>query len=306
MRGVVIGFEPSGLKESLSALKTLSEALGKEIKCTAVVVSESHINVKGFEEIHMIKGDSLYKVIQIILDHISNMNPDVVVGVNGKDSVDIISRLAFRMGRFMVSDVSNILKLDREIYLARSILGARALAYYKYVDGVFFTITKGKFQPIEIDLEPKKVEVPVEETFFKVIGKEEKAKGAVNIESADVVIGVGRGFRNKEDISIAMELAKLLGGEIGCSRPIAADLRWLGEDRWIGISGKKIRPKLYMPIGISGAPQHIMAANDSRMIVAINKDRNAPIFNYSDYGVVADLYKFLPELIKALKEEFKK
>ena len=115
------------------------------------------------------------------------------------------------------------------------------------------------------------------------------------------MVGVGRGFKAKEDLDMAFELAKVLGGEVGCSRPIAADYHWLDEDRWIGISGKKIRGKLYIAIGISGAPQHIMAANDVKVIVAINKDKNAPIFEYADYGVVADLYQFLPVFLERLK-----
>jgi len=97
-------------------------------------------------------------------------------------------------------------------------------------------------------------------------------------------------------------LAEALGGEVGCSRPIAADYKWLDEDRWIGISGKKLRGRLYIAVGISGAPQHIMAANDVKVIVAINKDKNAPIFEYADYGIVGDLYQILPILTRRVRE----
>ncbi len=135
---------------------------------------------------------------------------------------------------------------------------------------------------------------------------EEKAREAVNIEEAEIVVGVGRGFKKKEDLKLAEELAELLGGVVGCTRPIAADYGWLSEDRWIGISGKKIKPKLYLAIGISGAPQHMSAVMDSKVIVAINKDKAAPIFQYADYGVVADLYKFVPILIKKIRERLGK
>ena len=104
---------------------------------------------------------------------------------------------------------------------------------------------------------------------------------------------------------MAEELAEVLNGAVGASRPIVADYGWLPEDAWIGISGKKIRPKLYLAIGISGAPQHITAAMDSKLIIAINNDKNAPIFQYSDYGIVGDLYKILPILIGRLKEKRK-
>jgi len=84
--------------------------------------------------------------------------------------------------------------------------------------------------------------------------------------------------------------------------PIAADYGWLPEDRWIGISAKKIRPKLYVALGISGAPQHMAGAMDSKLIVAVNKDKNAPIFQYADYGVIGDLYQVVPALIRRLEE----
>jgi len=306
MKAVVLGFDESHFLEGLSALKKLSEFLGKEFEYIALAVSKDELKLNGYDELHLVRSDSTYKALNSLIGHAIGLNPDVLVGINVKDSVDVIGRLAARMGRYMVTDVSSIIKSNEEIFLVRPILGARALAYYKYTEGVFFTISRGKFQPYKDSSEPKVIEVPLKEEEFRVIGREEKHRGAVDIESAEVVVGVGRGFKSKEDISMAMELATILGGEVGCSRPIAADLGWLGEDRWIGISGKKIRPKLYMPIGISGAPQHIMAANDSRIIVAVNKDKNAPIFNYSDYGVVADLYEFIPILIKVLKEKLKK
>jgi electron transfer flavoprotein alpha subunit len=97
-------------------------------------------------------------------------------------------------------------------------------------------------------------------------------------------------------------LAKALGGQVGCSRPIAADLKWLSEDHWVGLSGHKVRPKLYLAIGISGQPQHIAGILDSRIIAAINSDPSAPIFQYADYGVVEDLYKIVPILIKKVSE----
>ena len=98
----------------------------------------------------------------------------------------------------------------------------------------------------------------------------------------------------------------MLGAQIGCSRPIAADLKWLSEDHWVGLSGKKVAPKLYLAIGISGAPQHLAGITDAKIVVAVNNDKSAPIFKNADYGVVADLYEFIPVLIKKLKEKLSK
>ena len=111
-------------------------------------------------------------------------------------------------------------------------------------------------------------------------------------------------FKNKDDIKLVQELANVLKGKtVGCSRPIAADMKWLPEDHWIGLSGHKVKPKLYIAAGISGQIQHIAGMRDSGIIVAINKDPEALIFKSADYGIVGDLYEVLPKLTTAIKEK---
>ena len=306
MKGLVIGFRESDLIEGLSALESLSKTLGSSLEAYAILISENTYKVSGYIKIYHVKSRSIYGLFDSINNIVSELSPDLILSLNTKDGSDLLSRLSSIRGQAMVTEVSEIINRNGETYLGRPILGGRAIAYYQYRDGLNFTIAQGKFIEVSSDTEPEIIEYTPDISGYKVVGVEEKKRGAVDIESAEIVVGVGRGFRNKDDLALAEELAKLLGGEVGCSRPIAADFGWLDEDRWIGISGKKIRPKLYFPIGISGAPQHIMAANDSKIIVAVNKDKNAPIFNYSDYGVVADLYQFLPVLIKVLKERLDK
>ena len=306
MKAIVIGFKPNDLGEGLAVLNNLAGALGEELEANALIISKEPFKHGGFHKIYYVKTASLYNSIGSIYKVLEGLTVDTVVSPNIKDGVDLLGRVATKIDGYMITEVSSIEKIDGDVYLARPILGGRATAYYRYSPGTLFTYTVGKFQLIDVAGEPDVIEVTPEPGSYTVVGVEEKKRGAVDIESAEVVVGVGRGFRNKDDIRMASELAELLGGEVGCSRPIAADFGWLDEDRWIGISGKKIRPKLYIPIGISGAPQHIMAANDSKVIIAVNKDKNAPIFNYSDYGVVADLYQFLPVFIKVLRERLAK
>jgi len=123
----------------------------------------------------------------------------------------------------------------------------------------------------------------------------------VELERAEVIVAVGRGFKKKEDIKIAEELAEVTGGELGCSRPISGDLKWLPEDRHIGLSGKRVRPNLYIAVGVSGQVQHLVGMRDSRTIIAINTDPNAPIMKEADYAIVGDLYKVLPALTASLR-----
>ncbi|MFN4046557.1 MAG: electron transfer flavoprotein subunit alpha/FixB family protein, partial [Acidilobaceae archaeon] len=139
-----------------------------------------------------------------------------------------------------------------------------------------------------------------------IVGVRAKELSGVKLEEAEVVVGVGRGFKSRDDLKLAFELAKILGAQVGGTRPIATDFKWLPEDAWIGISGKRIAPKLYIAVGVSGAPQHMSGVSSSKVIVAINKDKTAPIFKQADYGVVADLYKFLPILTSKLRERFPK
>jgi len=139
-----------------------------------------------------------------------------------------------------------------------------------------------------------------------VVGRTAKSREAVDITEAKIVVCVGRGFEKKEDVKLARDLADVLGGEVGCSRPIAEELRWLPEDVYLGISGKKIKPDLYVGVGVSGQIQHVTGIRDSKVIFAINRDENAPIFEASDYGIVGDLYQIVPVLIEELKKALKR
>lgn len=137
----------------------------------------------------------------------------------------------------------------------------------------------------------------------KVVGKKEEKHGDFDLGAAPVVVGVGRGFKQQADLKLAEELAKAFpGGAVGCSRPIAADLKWLGEEHWIGLSGHQIKPKAYIACGVSGQIQHIAGIRGSKLIVVVNTNKDAPIFQVADYGIVGDLYQVLPKMTQLLKQ----
>ncbi len=232
------------------------------------------------------------------------LKPQVVTGVTSKNLRDALSRLAGLYDLPMATDVYEVKLGDGFVEYKRNILSAKAVATEKAPTPAILLLAPRKYKPVEkagggsveelkVDVEPK----------VKRVDVKAKEKGGVNLEEAEIIVSVGRGFKKKEDLKLAFELAELLGAQIGCSRPIAADLKWLSEDHWVGLSGKKVAPKLYIAIGISGAPQHIAGITDAKIVVAINKDKSAPIFKNADYGVVADLYEFLPVLIKKIKEK---
>jgi len=122
----------------------------------------------------------------------------------------------------------------------------------------------------------------------------------VDLTAAEIIVSVGRGIKEKDNIPIVEELAKALGGELAATRPVC-DSGWLPIARQVGSSGQTVAPKVYIAVGISGAIQHLLGMKGSKTIVAINKDANAPIFEVADYGIVGDLFEVVPAMVEELK-----
>jgi len=135
----------------------------------------------------------------------------------------------------------------------------------------------------------------------QLISVEPKQAGA-RLEDAKIIVSVGKGVRKKENVEVAFKLASLVKGAVGASRAVV-DARWLSHDHQVGLSGKTVKPRIYIAAGISGAVQHLAGMQTSEIIVAINKDRYAPIFKVADIGIVADAYWVLSELVQRLGRE---
>ena len=153
---------------------------------------------------------------------------------------------------------------------------------------------------VKEDLEIGKEDIRTE--IMEVI--EEAGKGSLNIEEADIIVSAGRGIGSKENLRIIEELASVLNAAVGGSRAIV-DLGWLPHHQQVGQTGKTVAPKIYFAIGISGAIQHIVGMRSSKYIIAVNKDPEAPIFDYADLGIVGDLFEIIPPLTLKLKQMMK-
>jgi electron transfer flavoprotein alpha subunit len=167
------------------------------------------------------------------------------------------------------------------------------------------TLRAGSYPVTEANLKAEitKLDSPVSEApdYRKFLEYIEAVAGDVDITKSDIVIGIGRGIKEQDNLAMIEEFAASIGGVVACSRPIV-DADWLPKDRQVGSSGKVIKPKLYIAIGISGAFQHVAGMKGAETIVAINKDANAPIFHEADYGIVDDLFKVIPVLKEKIAE----
>jgi electron transfer flavoprotein alpha subunit len=172
--------------------------------------------------------------------------------------------------------------------------------------GVVINVRPGAFQPDEsksaagqvIDKSSEIGELTAGRRFLEIV---EAEVGDVDITKADILVSVGRGIEDQDNIEVAEELAQTVGGVVSCSRPIV-DAKWLEKSRQVGTSGKTVKPKVYMALGISGSFQHLGGIKGNPFIVAVNKNPKAPIFQVADIGVVEDLLDFVPVLTEKIQE----
>jgi len=220
---------------------------------------------------------------------------------------DFGPKLAARFGKGMISDCIRMkVEAGKATFTRRIFLGkldadvisdGESPVLVTFQSGAFRAdqARKGSGAPIE------EMPVDVADARMKPEAPFQEVKQAVDLSKADVIVAVGRGIKNKDNIALAEKLAEALGGDLAASRPIC-DAEWLPIDRQIGSSGQTVAPKLYIALGISGAIQHLVGMKNSQTIVAINKDPEAPIFDIADYGIVGDLFEALPVLTEEIKK----
>ena len=218
----------------------------------------------------------------------------------------VAGRLAARLEASVITEVKAFEWSGGALTAHHLILGGGGVRVEQAKSAIVLaTMGPGIFDPLPPD--PARtgmiVDAPFVRPTWQVRVRDRKPKGAppVNLAAAKRVVCPGRGVRGAEDLRMIEELARLLEAEIGCTRPLAEGLNWLPRERNIGISGAFLKADLYLGIGVSGQVQHMAGVSDSRVVVAIDKDKNAPIFRQADYGVVGDLYAIVPALVQALK-----
>ncbi len=303
--------------EAIAAGQSIGRELGQQVSAVILGSGVSNLaeEVAGFE-----LGKVIYAENERLKDYtpdgyadamervVRSLNPQFVVMPHTYLVRDYAPKLAARFGKGLISDCIRAQASDGRVTFSRRIFLGKidADVVAEGEPPVFATFQSGAYRgdqaargasaaPVE------KMAVEVGDVRMKPEAPFQEVKQAVDLTKADVIVAIGRGIKSKENIAMAEELARALGGDIAASRPIC-DAEWLPIDRQIGSSGQTVAPKLYIALGISGAIQHLVGMKNSQTIVAINKDAEAPIFDIADYGIVGDLFEAVPVLTEEIKK----
>ncbi|MFA1710158.1 electron transfer flavoprotein subunit alpha/FixB family protein [Peribacillus frigoritolerans] len=297
--------------EVLTAAQRIAE--GGEIVAVAIGSDATHyakvlgkhgakkVYIVGNKELEVYTTDAYSQALRQIIDEVE---PEAILMPHTAIGKDLAPRLAARYGLGLVSDVIDVQVEDGEVLFTRPIYSGKAFEKRNVKSGTLFATVRPNNIPVEkIDGTIEVVHFNAEIKDLRTIVKEvvRKTTGGVDLSEAKVVISGGRGVKSEEGFKPLEELAEVLGGAIGASRG-ACDAEYCDYSLQIGQTGKVVTPDLYIACGISGAIQHLAGMSNSKIVVAINKDPEAPIFQVADYGIVGDLFEVVP----LLTEEFKK
>ncbi|MCF8111300.1 MAG: electron transfer flavoprotein subunit alpha/FixB family protein [Desulfobacteraceae bacterium] len=300
-----------------SALELLAAAkkIDPDVDVTAIVTGSGIDDVckkaaESFKTVWKIDSDALsYPNAEVVRKALLNMLPSDCFVLLPQDTfgMDLGPGLSVKMDSAFVGDVvdiegveGNTLKTIRQEFSGQ-------VSTHVHCDvsaGAVINVRPGVFQPAEgqagevVDKSGEIGDVSAKRKFIEI---QEAEVGEVDITKSEVLVSVGRGIEDEENLEMVFELAEAMGADVSCSRPIV-DAKWLEKSRQVGTSGMTVKPKVYMALGISGSFQHMGGVKGNPFIVAINKNPKAPIFQVADVGVEADILEFVPELTEKIKE----
>ncbi|WP_226036485.1 electron transfer flavoprotein subunit alpha/FixB family protein [Aquibacillus saliphilus] len=300
--------------EAIAAAKTISE--GGEL--VGVICGDGELEQLGNEMVHYgsnrvitvqnekLKAYSSEGYAQAVLQVINEESPDAIMMGHTAIGKDLTPKLASRLEIGLISDATEVEVVGGNIVFTRPIYSGKAFEKKMVTEGIIFaTIRPNNIVPLERDeskqgnVSTSQVEISDLRTVIKDVVR--KTTEGVDLSEAKVVVAGGRGVKSDEGFKPLYELAEALGGAVGASRG-ACDADYCDYSLQIGQTGKVVTPDLYIACGISGAIQHLAGMSNSKVIVAINKDPEANIFNVADYGIVGDLFEVLPKLIDEIKQ----
>lgn len=292
-----------GSLELVSAVKAL-EAEGTAIVAGNRIVADT-VAALGIPVIFIDTAVDCDTLTEVLSETVKEENPDIVLLANTTLAKDLAPRIAGRMSFGCVSDVIGVSKNDGKVIYTRPAYGGTILEHIEVDGTAVVTVRNGSFSKPEAasnaGVTEKCVKVPTDAVKAKIIDKIKEISESVNLEEAEVIVSGGRGMGNVENFKLVEELARVLGGVVGATRP-AIESGWISRAHQVGQSGKIVAPKLYIACGISGATQHTSGMTGSNYIVAINKDEEAPIFEIANLSIVGNVTDILPVMIEEMKK----
>lgn len=238
---------------------------------------------------------------------VNDVQPFAVLVPSTTAGIEYAPRLAARLGLAIASDAVSLAVENGQLVATRPVLGGRVMSNVTLPAGspVVVTVRQGSFEKAAVGAggvtpESVSVELVGADTRVKVVSVAEKEASGVGLDTADVIVGGGRGLKEAANFALVEQLAGALGGAVAATRAVT-DAGWRPHSEQIGQTGKVVSPKLYIAVGISGAAQHVTGLQGAENIVAINRDADAPIFKIAGFGIVGDLFDVVPAIVAELK-----
>ncbi|WP_017212932.1 electron transfer flavoprotein subunit alpha/FixB family protein [Clostridium beijerinckii] len=301
--------ETDGEKALGGSIELINAAKALNAEGTALVVGNKAIAdtiaAFGIPVIFTDTATDCDTLTELLSETVKEENPDIVLLANTTLAKDVAPRIAGRMNLGCVSDVIGMSKADDKVIYTRPAYGGTILEHIEVEGTAVVTVRNGSFPKPEAtsnaDVTEKKIEIPADAIKAKIINTVKEISESVNLEEAEVIVSGGRGMGSAENFKLVEELARVLGGVVGATRPAIED-GWISRAHQVGQSGKIVAPKLYIACGISGATQHTSGMTGSNYIVAINKDEEAPIFEVANVAIVGNVNEILPIMIEEMKK----
>lgn len=281
-------------------------------ECIAIVLGEAsdveQLGVYGATRIVHIGDASLNTVdskaqTQVLSEVAEKVDADTIIVAHSSTGKSLLGRLAAKLEAGSVSGVISLPTIDGGFKVKKSVFSGKAIAEYNVTTPKrVLSLSGNSFKPEEVGnpINVESMDVTIPTPTIKVL-ETKVEEGTVPLPEAELVVSAGRGMKGPENWGIIEELASELGATTACSRPVA-DIGWRPHHEHVGQTGVAIKPNLYIAAGISGAIQHLAGVNNSKVIVVINKDAEAPFFKAADYGVLGDLFDVVPKITEELKK----
>jgi len=310
MAGILIYSDKNQLAlEILTAGKLIANDNGLKIKAVSINNDEQaeKLAAKGAETYKIMNPElslsDTAAMASALLQVTQKLDVDTVLLSSNRRGKELAGRLAQLINAGCLTDVKSLKTENGSIECVRNVLGGATVAVQQVIsDKKVIAISPKAFKEAENEVggSINECEVDIQTSGIKLIETRDKTGDSVDIEAAEILVVVGQGVESQEDLPVIMEIAKKLGGEVACSKPVATDKKWFGEERIVGLSGKICKPELAVILGVSGQVQFIVGIRDAKAIVSINNDEKAYMNQIADYVLVADLKGILPELMKAI------